>query len=196
MVRAGNRRPPRMSQGTEPPNTAIAVGRHLFRCQGAVFLRMPLGGNQWEAAGQIILAGNNLFPAQTGQPAPSRARDAIVACHSCPFSHCHQTFLRLPPPPDWPAGCVFLRVPLRCKHRMGHSEVILPCQYRSVGTDRAACTADPDFTMACHSCPFSHCHQTSIWLPGSTASGVKLPFRGCHCRASSGYRVARSVSPG
>lgn len=45
--------------------------------------------------------------------------------------------------------------------------------------------------------PLAHCHQTLRWLPAVTICGVKLPFKvGCHCAATVGSAVARSLKPG
>ena len=50
-------------------------------------------------------------------------------------------------------------------------------------------------TVASHSCPFLHLHQTSLSEPGTTSRGVKSGLRvGCHCSAISGYRVSRQLS--
>ncbi len=50
--------------------------------------------------------------------------------------------------------------------------------------------------VATHSCPRSQRHQTFVPLPAVTRSGVRSALRvGCHCAATSGERVARSLYP-
>ena len=51
-------------------------------------------------------------------------------------------------------------------------------------------------TVAYHSCPFSHFHQTFLFDLAVICDGVKFPFFvGCHCLAMFGKTVAKSVSP-
>ena len=49
--------------------------------------------------------------------------------------------------------------------------------------------------IASHACPFLHCHQTLLLLPGVTSLGVNLPFStGCHSAARGGFTVCRQLS--
>ena len=42
-----------------------------------------------------------------------------------------------------------------------------------------------------------HCHQTFLLLPGVTISGVSAPLSdGCHCAATPGQSVSKSLKPG
>lgn len=45
-------------------------------------------------------------------------------------------------------------------------------------------------------CPSGHFHHTSLWLPGVTISGVRVPFSvSSHWAAISGCSIARSLKP-
>lgn len=54
-----------------------------------------------------------------------------------------------------------------------------------------------DLTTACHSCPFLHSHQTSLWLPGEhLVRGERGVFRGVPLESHLRKAVAKSVWPG
>ena len=65
----------------DPPDFFVAGGGDVLGGEAAVFLWVPLAGNVWILTGEVVLAGDNFLPAQTGQPLPlTRALTAV--CHS------------------------------------------------------------------------------------------------------------------
>lgn len=78
---AGNDRLIAVPQIAFPPDLAVALPGHGIRGEVAVLFEIPLPCEYGIAACKIILAGNDGFPAQTGQPLPC-VRLAIDACHS------------------------------------------------------------------------------------------------------------------
>ena len=84
----------------------------------------------------------------------------------------------------------------------------------SVGKKRSVCTQTERFfllehkgqpvaffarsiTLVFHSCPhFGHSHQTRLFEPGVTCSGVRVSFfDGCHSFATFGQQLAKSLCP-
>ena len=121
----------------------------------------------------------------------------IVACHSCPLWHCHQTFLldhavkfcgtKLP----FLVGCHSLTsIGIIVEISLYPTRTFLPEQKGQ---------PHPDVLLLiwlCHSCPLSHNHQTFLPFPTVTALGFNSPFLvGCHCNARSGLTVAKSLTP-
>ena len=156
-------------------------------------------------AGMLLLASGGWFgggkeqaAAQTGQPAPFTARESTLARHSCPCGQFHHTFLCEPAV----TICGVTEPFLSAFHCAASPGCVVARSFSPRLTNRLAHTGHPqpavrDFTIARHSCPCGHSHHTSLWLPGSTSSGRRLPFFvGCHSPAISGKRAARSFSPG
>lgn len=110
--------------------------------------------------------GMMIFPAHTGQPAPLWARELTSARHSCPFSQRHQTFRCAPATTSWGASAPFF-VGCHCFARSGlvAAKSLYPFwMARLVHTGQPRPTTR-DLTMACHSWPCSHRHQTCRLLP-------------------------------
>ncbi len=107
---------------------------------------------------------------------------AILASHSCPLLQRHQTFFReerMYSQKDCAPRSLSDAIPY----------INLGCglggYYRVAQTFQSnRGTHDLSFylqSMTCHSCPFSHCHQTFLFEPHVTPLGVKVPFFvGCH----------------
>jgi hypothetical protein len=130
------------------------------------------------------------LPAHIGQPLPF-FRLNTSACHSCEGSreHRHQTFLLLPGVTASGVRTSFLSGchSSASSGRSARNEVV------GVATRPWHIGQPVPFfrfeTTASHSWEGSmeHSHQTFLWLPGVTASGVRPPFFvGCHSAASSG----------
>lgn len=119
------------------------------------------------------------------------------ACHSWPFSHSHHTFRCDPAVTSRGVRTPFLPG-CHCRASSGCVDVrsFSPRSMARLAQTGQPAPATRDLTTACHSCPLPHTHHTSLWLPGSTCSGVRGSFfSGCHCFAISGNCDARSVCP-
>ncbi len=106
----------------------------------------------------------------------------IIASHSCPLTHCHQTLLRLPGVTSLGVSLPFFtgchsaaREGFRVSRQLS-SHTARPAQYGH---------PLPLFLLeivAFHSWPLPQIHQAFLSEFGVTSSGVKRPFFvGCHC---------------
>jgi len=119
----------------------------------------------------------------------------MLASHSCPFLHCHQTFLFDPGVTSFGVSLLFL-VGCHCAAISGRlvskqfsKQASFPEHFlQPLPLTRPAMTAG-------HSCPFSHIHQTFLCEKAVTSFGVSLLFLvGCHCAAISGRLVSKQLS--
>ena len=153
----------------------------------SVGLKFPffVGCHSRAKSGRVVareVNGVAFLPLQYGHPLP--LLDAMVASHSWPTLHCHHAFWELPAVTSKAVsepfffechsaasdGCVEAK-------QFEMSVVLLEQMGQPVPLTRCE-------TVAFHSCPFSHCHQTRFPLLGGTSLGIRTPFLiGCHSLA-------------
>ena len=115
----------------------------------------------------------------------------ILACHSCPFSHCHQTFLSVPAITSLGVNPLFL-AKFHCAARSGLTVAKSLIPTTSLWPEQTG-QPTPLFLLligASHSCLLSllHCHHTLSEELTDISCGVRAPFLvGCHSRAKSGF---------
>jgi len=121
-----------------------------------------------------------------------------VAFHSCPSSQIHQTLLFAPAVTSVGFNESFL-VGCHCCASDGFTAcrslnpttIIRPRSAGQLESNRFRLR-----TAACHSCPSGHCHQTLLFVPAVTSVGFNESFLvGCHCCASNGFTVCKSLKP-
>lgn len=105
--------------------------------------------------------GITILPAHTGQSELFPALAVTVACHSWPLSHCHHTLRRVPATTSWGVKLPFLSG-CHCRANSGWvaARSFSPGERRRlVQTGQPVPPMARDFTMACHSWPFSQIHH-------------------------------------
>ena len=131
----------------DPPDFFVAGGGDVVWGKGAVFGWVPLTGDVWILAGEIVFAGDDLFACTDGAAAAADAG----ADGSLPFV----TFVADPPDFSMRAGqdvmggecSVLCWVPLAGKVWVMGGEVIIAGEDVAVGADGTACTADTRFDL-------------------------------------------------
>ena len=132
---------PGVARLTLPPDLAVAVGRDLLRREGAILLRMPLGGRGGMARGKVVLSGHDASAGADGTaPACGTAGDTGLPAVACGA---------LPPDDALAAsadiarreGTVLRRVPLGGEGRIDGGKVVCPGLHAVAAADGAACAA-------------------------------------------------------
>ena len=136
---AGHAGLPFMPLRTTPPDTAVAAGRYPGRCEGRIFLRVPLLRQLREKALEVVHAGQNGFTAahRTVAPLSGPGGDGGLPLMSQlaapPYFHTG-TRSKIP----GKACAVFLRVPLGRQKGMGGAQIVDILLHRAVAAHRAA----------------------------------------------------------
>lgn len=90
----------------DPPDFFVAGWDDVLGGEAAVFLWVPLADDKRILACEVVLAGDDFLPAQTGQPLPL-TRALTAARHWWPLSQTHQTLRRLPGRTSWGVSVPF-----------------------------------------------------------------------------------------